>query len=399
MSTRLGAGLLLAALLAAGPAAAAERMFQDLATKVCGAALATSGRGVELKAPLDEPTRTGLLAAVHLTLKEPAQRGWPHADMKAARECPVARFAANDRVWTIYAGDGAAPLRVITSPGREDAFVLLKGPTIGEAATWYGARQGPLPAESAYYLFAKLSEMYYLIKAYDGPPAMESIAEDIGALMEEEAVTLAFYGAGGGTVNLNLATAHGPQAELFTPENLRDGLFAALYRPDGHFAVENEQGDLVLRGSGFRCRPTYGKAKRVRVNISNPSEASLDMSCSLETDGSLSTVFVTRAPDASQDKAIFQARIKEVEAETGVHRKLTNPPTGRNSPIRAGRNWIDKEGQVQVVLLTRDGDYVYEFRQTHTLEDIEAATEVLLALVDQISAPERESAAGPQRAR
>lgn len=376
----------LATPLAAG-AADAPRMFQDLPPVTCGTPLSGRGKPVAIREPLDEAARAGLMAGLFLTLHDPTGEGPPDADLKAALACPVAKFAADDRVWTIHSGAGGAPLRLITSPDQEDLFMLVKGPALSDAAAWNGRRQG-LPAAAAppaYYLVLLSGQLHFLVRLYDAPPTMQMVADDVIALVDGDARPMASYEAAGGTVNLVLETSTGPQAEFFRPGVLGDG--ATLFYADGRLATDGPDGALVFRGSGFACRREYGAFQRERIYVFDASDEKLDLACVLEAETGFTHVYVSHRPDASRDRAAWAETIRALEKETGVSRKLANPPTGADGPIQGGRTWIDKDDKVQLILFMRRGPYVYEVRQEHPLDEYDPASETLMALIRQIGVP------------
>lgn len=363
------------------------RMFQALPPVACGTALPGGGKAIALKEPLDAAARAGVMAGLFLTLHDPTGRGLPDADVKAALSCPIAKFTAVDRVWTIHSGAGGAPLRLVSSPESEELYLLMKGPALTDAAAWSRSRQG-LPtatAPPAYYLIGFSNSVQFLVRLYDGAPTMQTVASDIGALLEGEATPIATYQQAGGTVNLILETRAGPRAEFFRPGELGDG--ATLYFADGRLVTDGPDGALVFRGSGFACRPEYGAFERGGVYVFDGAEEKLDLGCALETEKGFTNVYVTYQPDASRDKADWAETIRALEKEAGVARKLTNPPTGADAPIQAGRTWIDKEDNVQLILFMRRGPYVYGVRQAHPLDEVDPASETLMALIEQIGVP------------
>lgn len=404
MLKRLYAGALAAAALVAGPSAAAEkdRMFQAAAPDACVAALAETGKPVALTEPLDEATRRGMLSAIFLALQDPAgAQDWPAREIAAARPCPVARFAADERVWTISSGSGRAPVRWIATADRPDLFFLVQGPSLADAGKWAETRRG-LPAVSGagfYYLVGRAEELNFLIKLYDGPPSARRLADDIGAMLDGDAAPLAAHDPVGDVVSLFQVTASGAPAEVFRPDEIGKGGVGALFMPDGHLVQRGEDDAYVFRGSGFACREDYGELRRHQVGIGNLAEEALELSCQLRHDDATMTVIVNRNPDVSLDKAIFSDVIGGLEKSYGVAKRFTSPPTGRDSPIRAGKLWLDEDGFVQLVAFIRRGDYVYELRETYTPEAAELAMKALEQVIDQISGPDPQSAAGWRRQR
>lgn len=384
--------VLIASLALAGSATAAaaapDRMFQALPPAACAAALAETGRPLKISEPLDETARGGLLAGTYLALYEPGVGGALAKSVEAATPCPIARFAADDVVWTISAGGADAPLRWVKAPGRNEVFALVKGVGLADAAAWNRGRVG-LPGASgpaAYYLVGLVNGQNYVVQIYDAPPSAKVLADDIAPLVEGESAPLTVHDPTGDAVTLFRDTASGSQADLFRPDELGPGRAATFFLPDGRlFTLKGD--DYVMRGSGFACRPAYGAFKRDRLAVQDVSDANLDLACQLLTDNSVTTVWVTHLPDASDDKARFERQIRAAEAETGVAKKLANPPTGRNATFAAGRNWLDKDGAVQVDFFIRRGEYVYEIRQSHTREELDAASDALIALAVEITRP------------
>jgi hypothetical protein len=364
-------------------AAQAADMFQTLPAQACGTPLAAGGAPIRTTEPLDEPTRAGVLAGVFLSRHDPTGGGWSEADLKSAQACPVARFASKERVWTIHSGAGTAPVRLILATGAPTSYALVRGPSLSDAAAWHANRAG-LPrasASPAYYLFALSDEIDVVAQIYDGPPAMERLAGDIVRFEDSDEMTpLAGYSEAGGAVSLFRRAAAGPQAEIFRPADLNGERAVTLYLPDGRLLTQADDGGFVFRGSGFTCAPEYGAFTRTSVSVLNGRDEALDLACHLASDTGGLTVFVTRAPDASGDKRYWNDQIAQAEKDLGVGRKLPLPPMGPNRAVQAGRNWVDKDGMVQLLLFLRRGEYLYEVRQSHPPADVDAASQALAAL-------------------
>ena len=391
MPISLFASTFAAALIAAAQpvgGAPTERMFQMLPVPACATPLGTTGKAVAIPERLNETLGAGVMAGLFLTVQDPAGSEWKDSDLDAAAACPLAKFAADEAVWTIYSGTGTAPQRLVLSPGRPELFALLRGPTYAEAARWSRSRQDPPPAgaRSAYHLVGYVADgTQFLIRSYDGPPPLTALAADIGALTEGGAPPLAMHDPDGAAVSLFLPVAAGPQAEVFRPGDLAGERYATLHMPDGRFVTEGRNGDYVLRGSGFACHREYGALKRARITLANASDAGLELSCGLESDQSTMTVIVTRRPDASRDGATFAALIETSETETGVARQLEAPPTGPKQPLQAGAHWVDKDGSSQLALFSRRGEYVYQIRLTYPAEDRDPAWAALGEMIAQVT--------------
>jgi hypothetical protein len=387
MLTRaLAAALTLMFAIPSSAEAESGRMFQALPARACGTPLAETGKAIPLKEPLSEVQRNGLMAGLFLTLHDPTGQGWSEADIKAASACPMARFAADDVIWTIQSGAGNAPVRLITSSGREEAYFLVRGPALADAAAWSTTRRGVPGASTppAYYLLADAgNSVYSLIQIYDGPPPMTLVADDIAAISEPGRLAIATYGESGSAVTLLRRVAQGSQAELFRPADLGE-TGATIYLPDGRF-VSQSGGDFVFRGSGFACRPAYGKFERTTLLILNTSDETLELGCGLETEESWTMVYATRMP-AARDKAYMAERIKSEEEAVGVARKYGNLPTGRGSPLQGGRVWVDSNGAVQMIVFIRRGEYLFEIRQTATPADADSGGDTVVELMNQIAA-------------
>lgn len=388
------------ALAQAQPAAKAERMFQEM-TAACAAPLGEAGKPIRLGQTLDDGQRAALLGAIFLALHDPTGAdAWPEREVAAAPPCPVARFEAGDLIWTISGGGADLPVRWVRAPNREDFFFLAKGPALSDAGVWaQGGRRG-LPAANAppaYYLVNRASGMNYVVQAFDGPPSARRIAEAVGRVFEDGAdYLIAVHDPVGDAITLFVETESRVQAEIFRPQDIAPGgeLFAGLYLPDEHFFTWGEDDAIVMRGSGFSCARSYGPFEREMVGVHNPAEASLDLSCQLEGEPGRMAVFVTHGPDASRDKAAWANKIRSLEEQTGVARKLESPPKGPRKQIQAGRTWLDNGGSLQLVLFLRRGDYVYEIRQTHAPQALQGANEALLAVLNQIDLPDARTADG-----
>ncbi|HEY8618025.1 hypothetical protein [Phenylobacterium sp.] len=380
----LHAALAALALLAAAAAPDAATMFQTLPDPgACARAQpAAAGQPLPLKGPLSETSAASLMAATFLALQDLSGSGALPAEAPAGG-CPVARFAAEDRVWTIHAGGPAGARQLITTPERTDYFVVVSGPSLVDAAEWNRSRRG-LPTVTrppVYHLVGVDEDLHLLVRTYDGPPSAETVAQDLKDLLEARLEALATHQQAGGTVNLAVETLGGPQAMLFRPQDFKRGDTIAFYGPDGRFLRPGPGGGLVFRGSGYVCPTQYGDFGRSRVLLLDPSDESLDLACHLAGQESWLTVFVTRTPDTSDDRKVFEARIKAAEAESGVARRLSRP---RRTAEVATRSWLDSDGRVQIMLVARFGEYVYEMHLTHTEAEQEAAGKAWLALMDQL---------------
>lgn len=388
-------GLLVAGLIAAGGAMAAEkdRMFQPAPASACAVALPETGKRIVLNEPLTDPQRRALAVSIFLTLHDPT--GADSRPMPTT-SCPIARFAANDRVWTVHAGLGPAPVRWASTPGRDDWFFLMQGPNHADAGGWYESRKG-LPAASGppvYYLVSWVAGVHFVMAVYDGPPAPPMVAEDIAAVLEGDTRPLAMHDPAGDAVNVLRETTSGVKAQLFRPADLTDGKVASLLAADGKLVLVGNDAELVLAGSGFSCRRDYAGFARDRILVVSAQSEAPELGCHLVTDDSWTTLYVARQPDRSADRAIWADEFRGVEQQYGVKRRLANPPTGRGASLLAGRNWVDKDGFVQVVLFLRRDDYLYEIRQMHTVEELQPASDAMLALIEQIAGPGAENSGG-----
>lgn len=372
---------------AGGAHAAADHMFQSLPPAACAAKDAEPGKPIRLPDPLDEAARSGLLAGTYLSLYEPGVGGGLAKAVQAAPACPVARFAADDVVWTVHS-DAASGIRWIKAPSREELFVVVKGPSLADAAAWNRTRTGAplLSGGPDYYLISVAQGQNFVIQIYDGMPSAKALADDLAPLLEGETAPLSAHDPSGDAVTLFREVRGGAQADLFRPDELTGEQAAVIYLPDGRLFTQRGE-DYVMRGSGFACRREYTGFKRDRLAISDPGEAGLELGCVLATDTGSTYVWVTRLPNSRGDKQLFEQHIRQAEQETGVAKKLSNPPSGGNNPISAGRNWIDKDGRVQVDFFLRQGEYAYEIRQSHTVDELEPASKTLMALIEQITAP------------
>lgn len=387
--------------LAAQPAfaqAKPERMFQQMAA-ACAAPLAETGKPIVLKTPLDPATRGALISAIFLTLHDPSGPGrWPEKEIEAAQPCAVARFEVADAIWTLNSGSGRLPVRWAGATGHDDFFFVMRGPSLSDARAWdQGGRQG-LPAASnapAYYLVGRDRGANYIGQIYDGPPSARRIADDIAELLETDRRAIAVHDPVGDAISLLIPLEDGPQAEILRPQDIAgaDG-FAALYVPDDHLITWGDDAAFVMRGSGFVCPRAFGTYERQVLGVYDPDDARLNMACMLESDTGWATIYVTRQPDASKDKLLVNAGLKELEKAVGVAARLTDPPQGPKAQVQIGRNWVDNQGRVQVVLFLRRGEYTYDIRQVHPKADIQAGGEALIAILNQIDLPDARTAEG-----
>lgn len=386
--------------LSASPASA-ERMFQLTSpAAACAPALAETGKPLTLPGTLDDAARGALVSALFLALHDPSGVDtWPQKEIEAAPPCQVARFDADERIWTISAAAAPGPLRWVRGPSDDQGFFfLVKAPGLADAQAWNrGGRQG-LPVASApplYLLVGRAMGANFVVRAYDGPPSARQLADDVAGLVEGQLAPLAYHDPVGDAVSLFVPTASGLQSEILRPQDIAAASgFAALFFPDEHFFKAGEDDAYVMLGSGFACPEAYGKFRRELVGVLDPTPDSLSLSCNLETDTGTTIVYVTRRPDAAGDKALWEQTIKDLERETGVARKLTNPPTGPRQVMQAGRNWIDSNGVVQVLFFLRRGEYVYEIRQQHPPEETTSGGESLIAILEQIDLPDPRTADG-----
>ena len=376
------------------------RMFQAVPPAACASPLGDTGKPIPFgDQPLSDAQRGAFVSAIFLTLHDPAgDDHWPKKEIEAAPGCPVARFTTEEVVWTINAGGAGVPLRWADAATREELFFLAKGPSLAEAEAWdRGGRRGlpAAPPSPTYYLIGRIAGLNFVAQAYDGPPSMERMADDIAALVDGDAPPLAVHDPAGDAISLFVPTESGQQAEVIRPQDITaDSGVALLFFPDGRFFTDGDDGAYVMAGSGFACPTAYGDFKRDMVSIYNASTEALELSCRLEGEQRVLTITVMRSPDASGDKARWEAAIRAAEQDTGIARKLANPPTGPKSGIQAGRNWVDNDGFVQTMLYLRGGEYVYELIQANKPDDIQAANAALLAVIEQIDLPDARSAEG-----
>lgn len=381
----------LAMALLGGSAAATEtesRLFQlEPVSPTCAAPPAGQGKPLELAERLDGDTQAALSAGVFLALHDTSGADtWPTADIEAAKPCSLARFEAGAVVWTIAGAEGRAPPRWVRTPGREAFFYLARGPALPDALAWSRSRQGLPPGalRPAYYLVGLADGEHFVFQIYDDLPDTRQLADDVRAVVESTRTPLAVL-AGGDTVTLFRETVSGTHAELFRPATIRPARPAHLYGPDGHFFTGAIEQDWKLRGSGFVCPAALGKFERLRAAVLNATDVALDLHCSLATDESFTSIFVSRVPDRSADKAYFARQLADAERSLEAPRKLRDPPTGPKRPIQAGRAWVDKGGLMQEVMFMRRGDYIVELRGTYVLADVEAAGEALIRLIEMVT--------------
>lgn len=367
------------------------RLFQLEATAPadCAAPAAGQGQPIEVQDTLDPDAQAALAAGVFLALHDPSGAGtWPVADIGAAGPCRLARFEADGVVWTISGADGRAPPRWMQAPGREGVFYVARGPALPDALAWSRTRQGLPPSTQppAYYLAGTTAGEHYVFRIYDSLPDTRRLADDLSALLETQAPPLAVLAAGD-AVTLFRETTSGVYAEIFRPGAITPDRPAKLYGADGRFFSGGFGEDWRLRGSGFVCPAAFGAFERAYGAILNPSEEAMDVSCGYATEESFITIFVSRAPDVRGDKAYFASVISDTEGALEQPRKLKDPPTGRKWPIQAGRAWVDKAGLMQEVMLMRRGEHIVELRGTYILDDVQAAGETLIKLIELLPPP------------
>jgi len=400
------AALICASAIASGGAQAQpgpSRMFQASPPAACATALPDTGKSLKFEEQLTEAQRGALVSAIFLALHAPTgDDSWPARELAGAAPCPVARFVTGDTVWTIHGGGPELPPRWIRAPSdNESFFFLMKGPALADAEAWNQAGRRGLPAATAtpgYYLIARMDGLNYVLKMYDGPPGMERLADDIADLMDGSEPPVAVHAPVGDAISLFVPTENGRQVEIIRPQDIAaSGGYATLLFPDGELFAYDDNNAYVMAGSGFACAESYGEFERSVVAVHDPNLASLDLACLLSGDVGDLRIAVTRTPDKSADKAIWEATIRALEQQSGVARRLPNPPTGPRSQIQAGRQWLDNDGVVQTVLLLRRGEYIYGLHQMSRPESIDAANAALLALLEQIDLAAPRPADGPAR--
>lgn len=371
----------------AGATETGSRLFQlEAASPTCSAPPAGQGKPLELAERLDADTQAALSAGVFLALHDTTGADtWPTADIEAAKPCSLARFEAGGVVWTIAGSEGRAPPRWIRTPAREGLFYLAKGPALPDALAWSRSRQGLPPGTQrpAHYLVGLVKGEHFVFQIYDDLPDTRRLADEATAIVESAPAPLAVLA--GDTVTLFRETASGAYAELFRPAAVTSDRPAHLYGPDGRFFTGPIEQDWKLLGSGFACPATLGKFERVRAAVLNATDAALDLYCSLATEESITSLFVSRVPDRSADKAYFARQLADTERSLEAPRKLRDPPSGPKWPIQAGRAWVDKQGLMQEVMFMRRGDYIIELRGTYVLADVEAAGEALIKLIEMVT--------------
>ena len=132
-----------------------------------------------------------------------------------------------------------------------------------------------------------------------------------------------------------------------------------------------------MRGSGLLCAARYGSLVRERLTVLDARDDSLDLACRLEGADSWVSVFSTRHPDRTGDKAWFAASLKDAKKGGGVAGRLEGDRTAEIRDLHAGEAWRDKAGKSQGLWFVRRGDFLIEVRATF---EPEAAAEVFDAL-------------------
>jgi hypothetical protein len=370
----------LAILLCAVASPAAAQVHPESSLPIardCGARLDGAGKAIEHPAdePLSEARRRALSAGIFGALRDPTgARSWPGPQIAAAPACPIARFDAGELTWTISAGAGDAPPRWVRANGQEDVFFLAPGPSPTGAAG------------QAYYLVGTDGDLRLILKVYDGPPDTRTIADDLAQAITGRAVPIGAYDAEGQAVTLFLPTASGHTAEVFEPEALRGWRSATIFGTDGRFFTRDEADAILFSGSGLACAPAYGPFVRDRLMVLDARDGALDLACRLSTEESWITVFASRSPDPSRDRAVFAAGLRDAESE-GVSRRLRDPPVGRDRTIQAGRRWVDRDGAGQGLWYLRRGEYIIELRATFALDDAQAVLDVLAQISASLADP------------
>ena len=332
--------------------------------------------------PLVESDRQALSAAVFLALSDDGGRAdWPWRDIEAAPPCPVSSFEVGGVRWDVTGGEGSAPLRWARAPGVEVFYFLAQGPSLKEARDWAATRRnGAATGRSATYLVGTDGSMQYVLRMYDGAPDARRLADDLTAAISDRLSPIAAFDPTGNAVTVALEAEGGLTGELFRPALIGPGRHASLLGPDGHFFVPIANG-VRLRGSDLVCGDGYGPFWRTRLSVLAPNDQTLDLGCSLHSEESWISIFSTRRPDASGDKAMFQEQIRSTQADTGTKRRPVTSRGGRNDTLRASSVWIDKDDIGQGLWFIRWGEFIVEVRATFRLEETDAVYDVLEAVL------------------
>lgn len=368
--------LTLAALMAK-PAAAA-----------CDSPLPGPGAPLAVSAPATAADRQALSAAVFLSLSDDGGRtDWPWREMEGAPPCPVSAFRVDGVAWQVSGGEGAAPLRWARAQGSDVHYWLVRGPTPAEARPWAATRRnGSATGASATYLVGSDGGLQFVMRIYEGAPDARRFADDVTAAITGKLLPIAAYDPIGNAVSLSLAVPDGVTGELFRTALIGPQRHATLLGPDGHYFTPIENG-VRLRGSDLICGDAYGPFKQTRLVVLAPDDAALDLGCSLYSREGWISIFSTRRPDTSADRANFHEVIRAAQADAGVRGRPVIGRWSKKNAIRASAAWIDKDERGQGIWFIRRGEYVVEIRATFDQDETDAVYDLVAAVLQNTPPP------------
>jgi hypothetical protein len=348
-------GLVFAGLAMASPALAE-------APACAGRMVEAAGQPLDLKTPLDEPTRLGLSFSVAVGLDDSANPAglWPRDTIQAAPACPIRTFEAAGKRFTLSGGLNRVPPRfAVSDTGEILALAIL--PSIPEAyAMQRSGLEGTMEIKHSIAALVLLRPTrIFVLRLYDGLPADDALVEDMKAAAARALPVLASFHSTSRAVSLNLPTISGRDAFFLrqpTPDNL-----AVITAADGDVFRRGEDGAVTMVASGFVCPTAQGGFSRDDLLVIDTTDGGKDLACRFFGDAAWFSVFVTRFDDGRSEQAQFDEYLAQG--------RQAAPPVGEividkmpHGGLRAV--WRDAKGQRQEMWLLRLGRWYVQFRIT-----------------------------------
>ncbi|HWW25233.1 MAG TPA: hypothetical protein VNZ85_04975 [Caulobacter sp.] len=349
-------GLLLAGLVGTASPALAQ------APTCAGRLIETIGQPLDLKTPLDEPTRVGFSFGIAVGLDDSLNPAglWPRDTIQAAPACAIRTFEAAGKRFTLSGGLGRVPPRfAVSDTGETLALTIL--PSISEAyAMQRTGTEGTVKVEHFISALVLLRPTrVFVLKLYDGLPADDALIEDMKAAAARTLPVLASFHSTSRAVSLNLPTISGRDAFFLRPPG-PDNL-AVITAADGQFFHRGEDGAVTMLASGMVCPATQDGFSRDDMLVVDTTDRGMDLACRFFGDAAWFSTFVTRFEDGRSEQAQFDEYLAQG--------RQAAPPVGEIVTDKMPRGglravWRDARGQRQEMWLLRLGKWYVQVRIT-----------------------------------
>jgi hypothetical protein len=331
-----------------------------------------AGKQIELKAPLDEPTRLGLGYAVMIATAND-DPNWPRSRFPADGGCAMGTFKVGDVEWTLKSGGGelAPPRWALPASGDGVAFLAF-GPSIRDGYAFSQAAQKPqtMPLTAPMYVLAiERDQMRYVTRVYDEAPPTSELIADMAASLRGNLPPIAALDATSGALSFVIATQSDRRAILPGLAPGQGGTAVHLLAPDGDLFVKAPGGAVRMAGSQFVCPASVATFGLKDLWIVNATDDERDLSCRLTGEKGSISVSVARHANHPSAKSVYES---DVEAEKRRDDVIgaAPPPSATGAPHqpRFVTAWTDKDGRRQGLWLAEIGPWYVEALATYPPE-------------------------------